>query len=201
MGGSLNLEDDEGTYNPIGYVIVFSFLSTVLLFFSFFFFAVLNNYALGELYNLINAFALAGTIPASFTSIADSIANATPQILPVIDFIWFGSFVSMIISTLIYSYNRKRENYFSIFTMLVLGIIIFIWIGSYFVQMTDWFLAEIYLRVLPNFDTYTPIFNWYLNNLAVINIILVVVIMIANFVDLDFSKFFKRKESESFDEI
>lgn len=193
--------DDEGTSNPIGYVLIFSFLSTIFLFFGILFFAVLNNYALGELYSLVNMFALDGTIPSSFVNIADNIASSIPQILPVIDFIWFGAFVSMIVSTLIYSYNRKRANYFSLLTMLVLGIIIFIWIGSYFIQMTDWFIAEIFVKVLPTFSTYTPIFNWYLNNLAVINIILVVVNVIANFVDLDFSKFFKRKEGESFDEI
>lgn len=194
-------EDDDGSFNPVGFVLVFSFLSTIILFFAILFFAVLNNYALGDLYSLVGDFALAGTIPASFINIADNIISSIPKILPVIDFIWFGAFVSMIISTLINSYNNRRENYFSLLTTLVLGIIIFVYIGSYFIQMTDWFISEIFIRVLPGVSSYTPIFNWYLGNLAVINIVLFVLIIIANFVDLDFSKFFKRKEDESFDEI
>ncbi len=195
------MAEDEGSYNPIGYVLIFSFISVVFLFFSILFFAVLNNYALGELYGLVGTFAISGYIPASFVNTADVIASSIPLILPAIDYMWFGSFVSMIISTLIYSYNRERENYFSILTTLVLGIIIFIYIGSYFIQMTDWFLAEIVVKVLPTLSSYTPIFSWYLDNLAVINIILVVLIMVVNFVDLDFSKFFKRKQEESFDQI
>jgi len=196
-----SLEEEEGSYNPVGVVLVFSLISVILLFFSILFFAVLNNYALSQLYDLVGAFALAGNIPPSFLGIRDVIASNIPNILPVIDYIWFGSFVSMIVSTLIMSYNRKRSNYFTLLTLLVLGLILFVYIGSYFIQVTDWFIAEIFVKVLPTISELTPIFNWYLENLAVINIVLMVLIMIANFVDLDFSKFNKRKEGEKFDEI
>jgi hypothetical protein len=192
---------DELRGNAVGYILIFSFISVVTLFFSILTLAVINNYAVGDLYNLVNQFVSEGLIPSNFGNIADVIAGATPNILPVIDYIWFGAFVSMIISTLVYSYNSKRQNYFTVLTMAVLGIVIFIYIGSYFITMTDWFRVEILNRVFPTISAYTPIFNWYLDNIGVINLVLVVLTVIANFVDLDFRKFTSRKESESFDEI
>lgn len=193
--------EEQRSANPIGAILLFSFISVYTLFIAILFFASLNNYALGELYDLTNQFVSSGIIPASFSSIADTIVSSIPTILPALDYIWFGSFVSMIISTFIYSYNSRRKNYFSTFTMLVLGLVLFMYLGSYILSITDWFINQIYIKVLPTVSSYTPLFNWYINNIAVTNLVLVVLNVVANVVDLDFSKFNSRKEDESFDEI
>lgn len=190
-------EEDNNSVNVIGYILAFGFTSVVMLFITIVFFASINNYAIGRLYNIVNDFVSNGIIPSSFSSIADSVVSNIPQILSVLDYVWLSCFIIMVAGTLYYSYNTPRKNYFNIFTMAILGLIIFLWVGSYITQVTQWFVTEIYNKVLPSISTYTPILNWYLDNINLINLVLVSLNIIANFVDLDFSKYYRRKNEEN----
>lgn len=196
------IEDEEqGNLGVLGIIVIFSFISSVFLFMSLIILGSLNNYALSKLYDVGNSFIASGLIPASFASTISETANGYVALLPYLDYVWFGAFLSLIISSLIYSYIRKRENYFSVLSMSVLGIILFTYIGGIFIQLTEWFNINIVLKVFPTFTSLTPLFSWYLNNIAIINLILIVANIIANFIDLDFTKFNKRKEGENLEEI
>lgn len=195
------MAENNSKDNILGYVIIFSFLSVIISFFAILLFATINNYGVGELYSLLSSSVLNGLIPSDFQNIADSFVSSTPEILSVVDYFWFISFVTMIFSSLISSYNAERGNYFNLFSMLVLGVIFFVYIGSYFTQVTNWFINELFFKVLPNISTYIPLLNWYLNNVYTINIILFCLNVVANYVDLDFSKYNRRKEGDKIEQI
>lgn len=193
-------EEQEG-FGALGVIVIFSFISVVFLFMTLIILGSFNNYALHDLYGIGNDFIAGGLIPASFADTFTETASGLLDILPYLDYVWFGSFISLVISSLVYSYLRKRENYFNLFTMTVLGLIIITYVGGFFIQLTDWFRTEILLSVFPTITDVTPLFAWYLDNIGIINLVLIVVNIIANFIDLDFTRFNRRKEAEKIDEI
>lgn len=160
----------------------------------------INNFALQKMYDLLVSMANNGIISVSFGDYANIMASLE-FLIPYIDLLWFGSFMSMVISSVIFSYYVDRKNYFSTFSFAVFGVIIFTYIGSYFVTLTEWFRDEILEKVFPNVLGSAPYFNWYLDNLGVINLILIIICIIANFVEIDFSRFNKPKEGDSIGEI
>lgn len=195
------MEEDEQDFGVIGFIVIFSFISVVFLFMALLILGSFNNYALNDLYGIGNDFIASGLIPASFSDTFTSTASGLINILPYLDYVWFASFISLCISSLVFSYLRKRENYFSLFSMSVLGLIIITYVGGFFIQLTNWFRTEILLKVFPTITELTPLFSWYLDNIGIINLVLIVLCIIANFIDLDFTRFNRRKEAESLDEI
>lgn len=195
------MENDNNIMSASGYIVIFSFVSVVFLFITLLVLGGFNNYVLDKLLSFMNSFIANGLIPTEFGVTAVSTSESLRTVMFYLDYVWFGSFISLIIGSLIFSYNRKRENYFSLLSMATLGIIIFVYFGGFIIQLTTWFQVEILLAVFPTFSSQAPIFNWYLNNLGIINLVLISVNILANFIDLDFSKFNKRKEGESLNEI
>ena len=194
-------EESSNTLSSMGHIVIFSFISIVFIFIAMILLGGFNNYALYGLLNMTSDFVSNGVIPSQFLTTATSTAETYANILPYLDYVWFGGFITLVISSLIFSYLRRRENYFSLFTMAVLGIILVTYVGGFIIQLTTWFRTEILLAVFPTISNNLPLFSWYLNNLGVINLVLISLNVIANFVDLDFSKFNKRKEGETLDEI
>lgn len=192
---------DSKAGGTIGMIVIFSFVSIIFVFMTMLIVGSLNNYALGELLDISSSFLASGIIPPSFDTVANDIAANYAGIIDYLDFVWFGSFISLVASSMIFSYFRKRESYFSLLNMSVLGIMIFTYFGGIIIDLTYWFRAEVLLSVFPTLTSKMPIFSWYLDNLAIINLIIIVINIIINFVDFDLSKFNRRKEGESFDEI
>jgi len=193
--------DDENSVSAIGYVLIFSFVSVVFIFLAMMLLGGFNNYALYDLISILDRYVNLGLVPTAFGPLGLETASSLSLVMFYLDYIWFGAFVSMIISGLIISYNRKRENYFNLLTMSTLGLVLFIYMGSFIIQLTEWFEVEILFSVFPTLSSYTVLFSWYLNHLGIINLVIICLHIIANFVDLDFVKFNKRKEGESLDEI
>ena len=108
---------------------------------------------------------------------------------------WLASFISFIGSILLYSYFSKRESYFSLLSFLLVGILIIIFVGGIFIQLTDWFTTEV-LSVFPTILDLMPKFSFYLNNAGIINAVLVLICLLVNFIDLDLGKFSGRKDKE-----
>ncbi len=195
------MNEDKSVMNVAGGIIIFSFISIIFIFLSLLSLGAMNNYGSYELYKLSKEFIANGLMHNAFLSTVESLASTTLTILPYIDLLFLFSLISMISGSLVFSYFTKRENYFSIFNFAVFGMMIFVYVGGIFLELTHWFRDEILLKVFPTYSSYLPIFDWYLSNVMVINIILVVACIIANFVHLDLLKFSNRKKDENVEEI
>ncbi len=194
-------DTETNQINFLGYLILFSFVSIVLIFSSLILLGSINNYALKDLLNITATFEAAGTIPAGFHATASNSAETYITLMNYFDLLWFIAFISLVGGGLILSYMSRRENYFSVLTMSVLGLIIFVYVGGIIIQLTQWFETEILLRVFPTIAETMPLFAWYLDNLAIVNLVLICLNIIVNFVDLDFIRFNQRKDKEAFNEI
>ena len=68
-------------------------------------------------------------------------------------------------------FKSQKQGIFSFFGFIFIGSIIILLLTSYLAAFTDWFMAEIFNRVFADVTLSTPIFNFYLSNLAIINFI------------------------------
>lgn len=190
-------EDERGksVYNVFGAISIFSFISIIFVFISAMIIIGTNNYAVSEIYNFSEQFKDDGYIPESIFNTIDDTAESLPNVLPYLDLFWLASFISFVGSILVYSYFSKRESYFSILSFLLVGILIILFVGGIFIQLTNWFKDEI-LIVFPTILDLMPKFSFYLNNAGIINAVLVLICLVVNFIDLDLNKYFQRKDKE-----
>lgn len=195
------MEENNTLTNVFGLIITFSFISIVIVFVSVLMLGTLNNYAVYTLYNESVDMVASGVVESRFLPIILTVETGMSVLFPYLDYLWLISFITMAFSSVMFSYFSKRQNYFSIFAFAVFGMIIFTYVGGIFIQLTDWFKDNLLYAVFPSLVDNFPFFSWYLDNLSIINIILISVCIVANFVDIDLSKFNKRKGDETLDEI
>lgn len=184
-----------------GAVVIFSFVSILFVFISMFVAGGMNNYALNKLVGVADDFNETGLMNESYYSMAETTGSSFKKIVDYMDYFWLAAFISFVASSFVFSYFRKRDNLFNLFTMAVIGIIILTFVGGIFVDITYWFRDELFLAVFPQMEDTMPMFFWYLDNLAIVNLLLISINIVLNFVDLNLTKFFKRKEEEKFDEL
>lgn len=183
--------------------VIFSYNLVSLMFV----FTILLIYGFGKDYILFNIYSIAQTFESTglsqswvspfIASIADY-ADILPQ---YIDLFWLLLTVTLFAELIIASYYAKREGWFSVLGFLTFGMLFFLFMTGIFSVIGDWFKSNLIDAVFGGVTYATPFLNFYLNHLFIVNTLVVVVCVIANFIDLDFSSFENRKDKESLNEI
>lgn len=190
-------DDVNKVVNVSGAIVIFGFVSSVFLFISMLILGGINNYLLGGLLGIFEFMAGLGIIDSSFVDIAVDSADNYIGLMNYLDYIFLGALLTLVIGSLVFSYNRPRLNYFSMFASATFGLIVFIFIGGIVLDLTTWFQTEVMLKVFPTLANVTPIFSWYLDNMAIINLILIVLNLIATYVDFNFERFNRKSNDDS----
>ncbi len=177
-----------------GSIFIFSFVSIIFLFIAGILVASSNNYIFLKIHNVSEELVSNNLLfNATSNSIASGIENFQDGI-KWFDYFWLLSFISMVLSSFYISYNSSREGYFGILSFIVFGSFILLFVGGIFLELTTWFQEEIFSSI-PTILDQLDMFNFYLRNLGLINLILLGINIILNFVDLDFEKFNQRKNT------
>lgn len=199
MRGSLTMEDNKELF---GYLIIFSLMSTIVLGMSLLFFVMFHDYLYIGLYDVAVNLESSGVLGSWVSSFIDDFISDSTIVITALDFLWFGSFMYLISNIFIASYKMKRKGYLELFSYLTIGIMMFLFISSIFESITSYFYKIFFEGLLKNITISLPLFNFYISNFVMINIIIIVISLIINFVDFDFNKFYNRKNKESMnDEI
>jgi hypothetical protein len=195
---SLDDEDDKDKRltNVFGGILIFCFVSILIIFFSVLILVSSNDYVITPLYNLSSNFTASGMIPASFTPTFSNLKNGYLDIIPSIDKFWFICFLGMIASSVVYSYKAKRVGYFNLLSMIVFTIILLSFVGGIFATLSTWFNDNV-MVVFSGLSTYLPFFYWYLSNVGIINSLLIAICILANFIDLDELRYNSRKDKNT----
>jgi len=188
-------EKPQTVYVVFAGILFFSFISMLFVFFTSIYVILVHNYGMATLYNVTVDMINNSQVPAAILNATQTSINNVHNLPNYFDSFWLLAFVAFAISSIISSYFAKRESYFSVITMLVFGIFIIMFVSGIFLQISEWFRDNI-MSAFPSILPMMPKFTFYLNNIAVINLTLVFLCLFANFIDLDFSKFFNRKKKE-----
>jgi len=167
-----------------------------------FVFVVLFMYGVGKDYILFRIYELAVTLQSQgmFGSwVADFIAS-TSNVLDIfpqyIDILWLLLTVTLFIELIVASYYAEREGWFSSLGFMTFGILFFLFMMGIFSEIGTWFQTNFITNLFSGISYTTPFLNFYLNNLLIVNLSVVVICIVANFVDLDISGFESRKDKE-----
>jgi len=177
------------------------FISTVLVFASFGYLAFLvsaNDYAVVPLMEFTEANENSDLNLGNRTVAMGQNAGETFQSwVYLVDEFWFILYAGFSISLGILAYYVKRENLFNLFGLVYIGIMLFLVVLDYFLQVSDWFLNEFVLVMLPFATNVLPKMVYFLDNAGIILTAQIFIYLLINVVDLDFSKFSNQKNKEN----
>lgn len=191
------MSEDSKLIGNFGFLITLNFISAIAIGFALLWVVVFNDYVMYYLYSAYEALFSQGLIAAWVGTLMENINTTVTLVIPnYIDIMWMAFFVVFVIQLFVVSYKLDRESYFSALGFLLFGILITLFLGGIFLQLTDWVQVEFFGRLIPTLSTVTPLFNYYVTNAGVINSIIIVICVLLNVIDFDLSGYFTRKEKE-----
>lgn len=177
-------------------LLTFSIISTVTLGMGIFIYVIMHDYLFITLNNIVEDLITAGGISVLFSGIIEGFINNSVKILSALDYIWVIIFITLVWELCVFSYHAKRQGYASIFGFLSFGIMIFLFISSIFESVTSYLHDIFFSAILQNVTTKLTFFNFYIDNYVLVNLVIVCVCVVLNFVDFDTATFFTRKNKE-----
>jgi len=177
-------------------IINVSFLSTLGLGLGLIFYGVINDYLLYPLFTSVQDIVSSLGLDSWVNSLADTTLSSFSLVPAFLDVLWLIAFISYISILFVSSYETKRLNYYTTLSYLVFGSMIFMFLSSLFLILSDWFLDDIVFKFLPNLSVSTPLFTFYITNAGFINLFIFGALLFVNMVDFDFSSYFMRKDKE-----
>jgi len=190
MGSGESISDSLKTifsYNVVSLMFVFVVL---------FIYGIGKDYILFKIYELavsLQTQGLFGTWVADLISTISNLLDIFPQYL---DLLWLLLTVTLFIELIVSSYYARREGWFSSLGFMTFGILFFLFMMGIFSEVGTWFQTNFITNLFSGVSYTTPFLNFYLNNLLIVNLIVVIMCVIANFIDLDISGFDGRKSKE-----
>lgn len=179
-------------------LIGFSLLSSFTISFALFFYAVFNDYLYFNLGEVATDLTNKGLMGVWVTDLIITLQNDVLVLIPAsVDFLWLLSFIAFAFGFVQSAYYAKRMGYLSMLSFLTFFTMIILFLMTIFTQLSTWFQEQFIGLILPNLAYSTPFFSFYLSHVGIINIILIVLAVIANFVDLEIAKFNFRKEGDT----
>lgn len=184
-------------YKNTGQLVTLSFISSILIGLALFFYAVFNDYVYYNLNLAVVSLEDSGLIGGWVNTMMENFQDTILVLIPnTLDLLWVIVFILFAFNFLRSAYFAKREGYLSALSFLTFGIMTILFIMSIFVTLSTWFQTEFVAKLMPTLVYSTPFFSMYLQNIGLVNVILIALAIILNFVDLEMSRFKFRKEAE-----
>ena len=177
-------------------VFSYNIVSLMFIFTMLFIYSIGKDFIIFRIYELAVTLQSQGMFGSWVPDFISSIANVLDIIPQFIDLLWFLLTITLFIELIIGSYYAEREGWFSSLGFMTFGILFFLFMSGIFSEIGTWFQTNFITNLFSNVSYVTPFLNYYLNNLLMINLIIVIICIVANFIDLDLSGFEGRKNKE-----
>ena len=182
--------------NLVSSLLVFPIVSTIVLGILLTIYVFFNDYIMFELFNVLNNLFTDGLISSNFLNIQVSIVQLLNSIPAMVDFLFLISFISFVFASLYLSYKANREGYFEILTYLSYGVIVFLFLLSIFKIVSDYIYEMFFSIMLQNLTVNLSFYNFYINNMFWISLLVLIANIVMNFIDLNNFKFNQKKQTE-----
>lgn len=174
------MKDEMNLYGLILLIISATILSSLAINIIIIQYGITNDYIFVRLQNISESFEEQGlyTSTINITNMTLSSGQAYQETISWMDNIWFAIYIGFIILTFSIAYRIKSPSDISFFMVILYGIFIFGFVGYISNIFTDWFTTQVTLKMLPNALEYFPKFEWFINNIGVINVCHAIVLLI-----------------------
>lgn len=179
----------------INFCLTFSIVSVLVLSIALVVYVGFHDYFFVRVYDLSQDLVAAGIISSEWSS--DLMIVTLQQIPEFLDIMWLFAFLATVAGLVIGSYFSRRMGYGEVFTWLTFGMFVVLFLSSIFNQITNWLKVVLIDGLLVNLAANLTWFEFYLSNYGITNAIVMILCILANFVDFDLLKNFNRKERES----
>ena len=177
-------------------IVLFSFISTLTLTTTLLLFVIFHDTLFYRLYDISSTLESEGLIKTWMLNSIEDVINVGSTIPAVLDYLWLASFILMVLVMFKVSYSAKRDGYFSTLAFITYGIMVLLFFGSIISQVSDWYYDIMINGLLKSFNTNIPLFSYYILHQGLINMIIIFICVILNFIDFDMIKFYTRKDKE-----
>jgi hypothetical protein len=185
----------KANYMGIGFLLVMSsFIFALAVTMFILYYGISADYIIFNLQNVTDSLATSGVISEASRGVAESSGLQFMGIIDLVDVVWLLSYVLFVISTLYYAYKMRNADEIGMFAFLFYGIMLVLFIGGLFEQITNWLWNTVALNLLPNVASYVPMFTFYLSNVGVINFIHLLVIIVISKLNFNFA--FRKQSNE-----
>jgi len=182
--------------NLIGALLTLPIVSTIILGVLLTIYVFFNDYIMYELFTVMNNLFTSGLMSANFLDVQVPIVNLLNSIPSMIDFLFLISFISFVSVSIYISYKANRQDYFDILSYLSYGVIVFLFLLSIFKIAADYIYEMFFTIMLEKLTVSLSFYNYYINNMFWISLVILVANIVVNFIDLNNFKFSQKKQTE-----
>lgn len=194
-------ETESSLTGILGKILLINVIGIFLILMSLLMFGVFQDYFFVQVYNVAEIMKNSGMMDQWVLDTIVTI-NSTYLNIPFwVDSLFMMMFIIMAGSLIVSSYYVQREGIISILGLLTYGVLVFLFFGGLFVQITDYIRVEILNVLLPNVVYTLTMFNWYMDNIFMVNTVICLICIVANFIDLETISHRIRKDGENVEEI
>jgi len=183
-------------YEKYTTLLFFSIASTLALGTALFMYVIAHDYIFITFYNIISDLVSNGTMSSNWLTPFDVFIQQASSVVGLMDYIWLAVFIALVTELFVSSYKSEREGYPAIFGFLFYGTVIFLFISSIFETITGYIYNIFFNSILTNLSSQVLFFNFYIAHYSLINLIIVVICVILNFIDFNFMQYNNRKAGE-----
>ena len=159
-------------------------------------FVTTHDYLIHDLQNASEILETQGVVTNGTSAQLQEYADWVRGVPSFADPIWFATYISFFISSIILAYLTERQGTYIFLNYLFYGLMVFLFVLSLFTTLTNWWQNEILLKLIPNIQYQMPLFSFYLRNIGVLALFQMVACLFANQVDIDVTEYFNRKKKE-----
>jgi len=167
-----------GTMLAIGFAGMIGMILTVLLF------GVNQDFVLFEINDVAENMASAGVISNATATSIETTGNQHAGLIGSFDWVWFGFYVMMFISSIGISYFLPSDGEIGFVGMLFFGTMVLLFVVSIITVVTDWMGTELLYKMMPNLEGNFPKFDFVMDNIGILSMVNILMCIFANKLDL-----------------
>ena len=180
----------------INSLLLVPLISTIGLGFTLFLFGIYNDYILYHLVDIAEKLVSNSLMSSSWLAPLTKLNILLLNMPTFVDYLFLISFVGMIFAMFYYSYKANRQGYFEIFTYLSYGAIVFLFVLSIIKLVSDYIYEMFFNTILQNLSANLTYFTFYYNNMHWINLSILVLMIVVNYIDLNNFKYMQKKQND-----
>ena len=172
----------------INIILAFSFMVVVIFFYSLLIYQIGDEYVLAELDNVTTQIAPSMGVSGSMQTHIHSLYEDYQNLNVPYDLGFVITFILFFSSSIWSAHKSKELGWLSFFGVLTIGFMIFLFTTGFIVTIKDWFVLNLIENFLGFELATVPIFNYYINNMGMINLFWFVVLMVVNKLNFTFAR-------------
>lgn len=174
-----------------GILLIFGLMSTITIGSSLLLYVIGHDEIMYNIYDV----GIELDIDSEYINAIESMVTEYKQLPQYIDNFFLISLVAFVVGFLYMCYFTNPLSYFSLYSYATYGLMLFIFILSVYVQITDW-INTIFVNIMPTVFPNMTVFNWYLNNIIIFNTTLMIFGLLLNNINLNLFNFLNNKQKE-----